>query len=124
MHAVWDTGLVTLAAAGTSDFAGDLIQRFNAQKAQFQAQLDPVLIVGESFGLAKTAVYAKATPAIPTINQFVNVIPSKCAIQAPAAINAVTINAQQSFQNPATLDVIRQQLYKGGVRLAAILNRL
>jgi hypothetical protein len=55
---------------------------------------------------------------------FIDVIPSQCKTQAPSQINALTVDAKGSYDNQPTLDVIRQQRYKGGVRLAALLNAL
>lgn len=125
MHAIWDTALVILADGGSDDPAGDIIGQFTQQqKATFQSQLDPAQIAMESFQIARTNVYPRAVPAIPVIPQFFDARPGKCISTAPAAINAITIDARKSFQNPESLVIIRQQLYKGGVRLAAVLNAL
>jgi hypothetical protein len=100
------------------------IQSLNSRRAEFQAMLDPNQIAAESFGLARTEAYGRAKPAIPVINKFIDVSPSQCKALAPPQLNAITIDAKGSYDNQVTLDVIRQQLFKGGVRLAALLNAL
>ena len=123
LHAVWDTALVDLVIDGSdADTTTEIIQSLNSRRSEFQALVDPNQIAAESFGLARTAVYAKAKPAIPVINKFIDVSVSQCQTQAPAQINAITVDAKASYDDPATLNVIRQQLYKGGVRLAVFLN--
>jgi hypothetical protein len=125
LHAVWDTALVELVIEGSeTDTATAIIQLLNGQRAQLQALLDPNQIAAESFGLARTAAYGQAKPPIPVINGFIEFSPSMCKIKAPPQINAITVDAKGSYDNQPTLDLIRQQLYKGGVRLAALLNSL
>jgi hypothetical protein len=125
LHAVWDTALVELVIEGSeADAASAIIQSLNNRRAEFQALLDPNQIAVESFGLARAVAYGKAKPAVPVINRFINVSPSLCKKQAPFEINAITVDAKGSYDNQPTLDLIRQQLYKGGVRLAALLNSL
>jgi hypothetical protein len=125
MHAIWDTALVILADGGSDDPAGDIIGQFTQQqKSTFQSQVDPIQIAIESFQIARTNVYPRAVPAVPVIPQFFDARPGKCETTAPAAINGITIDARKSFQNPESLVIIRQQLFKAGVRLAAILNAL
>jgi hypothetical protein len=125
LHAVWDTALVNLVIEGSeADTASAIIQSLNSHRAEFQAMLDPNQIAAESFGLAGTEVYRKAKPAIPVINKFIDISPSQCKALAPPELNAITVDAKGSYNNQETLDVVRQQLYKGGVRLAALLNTL
>lgn len=125
LHAVWDTALVELVINGTdADTASEIIQKFKAQQAIFQSLLDPNQIAAESFGLAKTVAYGQATPKIPVIPQFIELTPSQCTMLAPAQINSIVVDAKTSFDNPATLQIVSQQLYKAGVRLAAMLNSL
>ena len=125
MHAIWDTALVVLADGGSDDPAADIMAQFtDQQKAAFQKQLDPQQIAGESFQIARAQVYPRATPPIPVVPQFFDARPGKCESTASPAINRITIDARKSFRNPETLVIIRQQLYKGGVRLAALLNAL
>jgi hypothetical protein len=122
LHAVWDTALVVeVIGQGSTDTAGAIIQEFDGKLTVTDAS--PNDIAAESFELAKGA-YRAAQPPIPVIDHFVEVTPSKCATQAPPEINALTIDARASYDNPETLRVVREQLYKGGVRLAAILNAL
>jgi hypothetical protein len=61
-------------------------------------------------------------PLVPTIDHFVQVSPQQCATQAPAAIQMASVDGPGSFDNAATKKVVREQLFKAGVRLAEILN--
>lgn len=124
LHAVWDTPLVGLATKGSTDPAGAIIAALDSRKAEFQAELDPVKIAADSFDHAKNDVYGKATPAIPVIDHFVDLRPKECPTKAPEEIKALRIDARGSYNHKETLDIVRQQLFKGGVRLAAILNGL
>ena len=45
-----------------------------------------------------------------------------CATQAPPDILMVTVDGPGSFDNELTKKLVREQLFKAGVRLAAILN--
>ena len=121
LHAVWDTGLVVEVMGKGKDTAGALIQEFDGKLTV--ADVSPNEIAAESFELAKDA-YKAATPAIPVIDHFVDVNPSTCDTEAPPEINALTIDARASYDNPATLQIVRERLYKAGVRLASILNAL
>ena len=125
LHAVWDTPLVGLATSGTPHAAATALNSsLGSHKAEFQAELDPAKIASDSFDLAKTGAYGKAQPAVPVIDHFVDVRPKTCKQQAPAEINALNVDANGSYNHQVTLDLIREQLYKGGIRLAAILNNL
>ena len=125
LHSVFDTPLVreVMDTVG-ADTTAALIQEFQSHKAAFQAQTDPNKIAAESFQLAKEKVYAKAHPRIPTIGFFVDVSPKDCRSEAPPSIRRLKIDVEQSYDNDETLAMIRQQLYKGGVRLARVLNDL
>ena len=125
LHAVWDTALVELIIEGSeADAAGAIIKEFKDRQKELQALTDPDRIAADSFELARTAAYGKAIPAIPVIDHFVTAIPGKCDLEAPPEINNVTVDAKASYDNAVTLSLIRQQLYMGGVRLAALLNGL
>jgi hypothetical protein len=124
MHAIWDTPLVVLADNGSDDFAGDLINQFQSQAVATQNVLDPAQMAAESFGIAKSQIYPKTIPLVPVVNQFFNALPGKCATTAAPQVNKITIDAKKSFQNQAALTSVRLQLYRGGMRLAAILNSL
>jgi len=123
LHAVWDTALVVEnISQGPADTAGAIIQEFDG-KFTVPAASGPDAIAAESFALA-VQVYKEGKPPIPVIDHFVDVIPSKCNTQAPPEINAIVLDARASYDNPTTLQVVRTQLYKGGVRLAEILNSI
>ena len=86
---------------------------------------DASAMAAESFGIAKDQVYPAGMPKIPIIDHFVaGVTPQTCHQTAPQEIVSLKVDGQASFNRPAMLDIVRQQLFKGGVRLAAILNSL
>ena len=123
LHAVWDTALVDENISQlTGDTAGAIIQEFDGN---FTVPVvdGPDAIAAESFALA-VQVYQDAKPPIPVIDHFVDVTPSKCDTLAPPEINAIVLDARASYDNPTALKVVRTQLYKGGVRLAEILNSI
>jgi hypothetical protein len=77
----------------------------------------------ESFGVAKSDVYPKAKPVVvPVIDHFVDLTPSECATKAPAAIRALHVDGPASFNNAATLTLVRERVFMAVVRLAAILG--
>jgi hypothetical protein len=124
LHSVWDTALVDEnIKQGPPDLAGAIIQEFDGNFT-VPAVNGPNAIAAESFELAKK-VYSEGTPHIPVIDHFVSgITPQTCATTAPPEINAITLDARASYDNPATLKDVRIQLYKGGVRLAEILNSI
>jgi len=68
-------------------------------------------------------VYGKAKPPIPVIARFIEVEPRACATEAPEAVRKVRVDGLRSYGS-RSLDVVRMQLYRGGVRLAAMLNAI
>src|SRR5262249_13406361 len=84
---------------------------------EFQMKTNPDQISTESFALAKQEVYGKAKPKVPVIHKFVDVSPKECETQAPSSIRHVKVDAEASYDNDPTLDIIGQQLFKAGVRL-------
>ena len=108
----------------SEDVASDLINEFGTRTNEFQMKTDADQIAAESFELAKDAVYAKAKPKVHIIHKFVDVTPKECANEAPASILHVRVDGDASYDNDATHSVVRLQLFKAGVRLAAILNRI
>src|SRR5262245_54385744 len=70
----------------------------------------------------RVAAYGKTTPSVPTIDHFMQVSSKMCAAQAPREILMVTVDGPGSFDNEHTKKLVREQLFKAGVRLAAILN--
>lgn len=124
LHGVWDTALVRQIINETDDVEQTIIAEFASTREDAQKTTDPDVIAAETFELARTAVYGRTQPRIPVIQSFIEVSPSECSTKAPAGIMRVRVKGPESFDNDATLKLIRQQLFKGGVRLAAILNRL
>lgn len=123
LHAVWDTALVDENINKGPATAGAIIHEFDGNFT-VPAVNGPNAIAAESFEMAKK-VYHDGKPTIPVINHFVEgVSPSNCATTAPPEINAITLDARASYDHPATLKDVRAQLYKGGVRLAEILNSI
>ena len=124
LHAVWDITLVhnLIARDGPGMIAG-MESRFRGKLARWQDYGGIDKIAAESFDLAKSQVYGKARPRIPVISTFVEVQPRDCATQAPEGVRNVVVEGPRSY-GAASLSVVRMQLYKGGVRLAAMLNQI
>jgi len=124
LHAVWDITLVRnlIARDGPGMIAG-MESRFRGKLARWQDYGGIDKIAAESFELAKSQVYGKARPRIPVIATFVEVQPRDCATQAPEGVRNVLVEGPRSY-GAASLTVVRMQLYKGGVRLAAMLNQI
>ena len=80
-------------------------------------------IAAESFKLAKSQVYGKARPRLPVIPKFIDVQPRNCATEAPESLREVKVDGPRSY-GVNSVNVVRMQLYKGGVRLAAMLNAI
>jgi hypothetical protein len=122
LHAVWDTGLVLeVISNASSDTAGAIIREFD--NSLDVPSISPNDMAAETFAIAKD-MSKLGQPTIPVIDHFVDVNPAHCDQQAPPEINNLTIDARASYDKPQVLLIVRQQLYKGGVRLAAILNNL
>ena len=124
LHAVWDITLVNklMAQDGPGMMAG-MESRFHAKLHHWQDYGSIEKIAAESFGLAKTQVYGKARPRLPVIPTFVEVQPRNCATEAPQSLRDVKVDGPRSY-GAGSLNVVRMQLYKGGVRLAAMLNAI
>ncbi len=124
LHAVWDITLVRnlMAQDGTGMIAG-MESRFHGKIRGWQDYKTIETIAAESFGVAKSQVYGKARPRLPVIQQFVDVQPRNCASEAPASLREVKVDGPLSY-GAESLNVVRIQLYKGGVRLAAMLNAI
>jgi len=127
LHHAWDTDLVgvvrgsatldAMALALLHEFGGDVLAG---------GVVDPRQIAGESFALAKDDIYPKSRPkAVGVIDHFVAVKPpQECAAKAPAEIRNASVDVRASFANPAAEKLVREQLFKAGVRLATVLNEL
>jgi hypothetical protein len=123
LHSVWDTALVDAAIKGLMNPAKSLITEFQGEIAAVMAQTNADAIAGESFGVAKSDVYVKAKPVVvPVIDHFVDLTPSECSTKAPAEIRALHVDGPGSFNNAATLTLVRERVFMAGVRLAAILD--
>ena len=129
LHHVWDTPLLlaaimdTVAITHPNDPAGDIIKEFKAEAGTVASETDPAVIAGESFSLAKTSVYAKTKPkAAPVIDHFVDLRPNECSVKAPAEIRALSVDGPASFDNATTRKLVREQLFKAGLRLATMLT--
>jgi hypothetical protein len=124
LHAVWDITLVNklIAQDGAGMIAG-METRFQGKARRWQDYGSIDKIAAESFGVAKSQVYGKARPRLPVIPTFVDVTPRNCATDAPQSLRDVKVDGPRSY-GPATLAVVRAQLYKGGIRLAAMLNAI
>ena len=57
------------------------------------------------------------------IPKFIEVQPRNCATEAPESLRNVRVDGPRSYRADS-LNVVRMQLYKGGVRLAAMLNAI
>ncbi|MGA3040782.1 MAG: S1/P1 nuclease [Bryobacteraceae bacterium] len=124
LHAVWDITLVNklVAQDGPGMLAG-MDARFHGKIRHWQDYVSIENIAGESFGLAKSQVYGKARPRLPVIPKFIDVQPRNCATEAPESLREVKVDGPRSY-GAHSVDVVRMQLYKGGVRLAAMLNAI
>jgi len=122
LHAVWDVTLVrNLIARDGADMIAGMETRFRGKLRRWQDYGSIERIAGESFRIAKSQVYGKARPKLPVIPQFIEVQPRNCATEAPASLREVKVNGPRSY-GAGALDTVRMQLYKGGVRLAVMLN--
>lgn len=122
LHAVWDVTLVNqlMAQDGPGAIAA-MESRFHAKTKHWQDYGSIDRIAAESFRLAKSQVYGKARPPLPVIPEFIEVQPRNCATEAPESLRSVKVDGPRSY-GAKSVDVVRMQLYKGGVRLAAMLN--
>lgn len=124
LHAVWDITLVNkLIAQDGAGMLAAMESRFRGKLRRWQDYGSIDNIAAESWSLAKSQVYGKARPRLPVIGEFIEVQPRNCATEAPAAVRDVQVNGPRSY-GPGSVDVARMQLYKGGVRLAAMLNQI
>jgi hypothetical protein len=124
LHAVWDITLVRnlMAHDGAGMMAG-MDSRFRGKLRRWQDYGSIENIAAESFALAKSQVYGKARPRLPVIPRFIDVQPRNCATDAPESLRSVKVDGPRSY-GANSVDVVRKQLYKGGVRLAAMLNAI
>jgi nuclease S1 len=125
LHSAWDNALVGLIEKPTtSATASALLAEFSSDTTSAQ-MVDPHTMVSESFALAKDQIYARTKPTtVPVIDHFVEFPPNQCSTLAPAAIRSISVNGPTSFNNAASKKIVRSQLFKAGVRLAAILDSI
>jgi len=124
LHAVWDIALVRRLEShdGPGMLAG-MESRFRGRLRAWQNYGSVEKIAAESFQLARSQVYGKARPRIPVVATFIEVQPRACATEAPEEVRRVLVDGVRSYGD-RSLDVVRMQLYRGGVRLAAMLNAI
>src|SRR5262245_14606457 len=122
LHATWDSALVSRATEGTQGSITSILNEFAGEEATISSLTDSAQIANESFGIGKADVYGKTMPLVPTIDHFVQVSSRQCEEQAPPEITMISVDGPGSFDNIQTKKLVREQLFKGGVRLAAILN--
>ena len=124
LHAVWDITLVrNLMAGDGSGMIAGMESRFRGKMRRWQDYGSIEQIAAESFGLAKAQVYGKARPRLPVIPKFIEVQPRNCATEAPESLRDVKVDGPRSY-GAGAISVVRMQLYRGGVRLAAMLNAI
>ncbi len=124
LHAVWDITLVrALMARDGADMLAGMETRFRGKLRRWQDYGSIDRIAAESFKVAKSQVYGKARPRLPVIPRFIEVQPRNCATEAPESLRAVKVDGPRSYGVEAQ-DVVRMQVYKAGVRLAAMLNAI
>jgi hypothetical protein len=124
LHAVWDVALVrALMARDGNGMLARMESRYRARMKRWQDYGSIEQIAAESFELARSQVYGKARPRLPVIAAFVEVQPRYCATEAPESLRAVRVDGPRSY-GAASLDVVEAQLYRAGVRLAAMLNKI
>jgi hypothetical protein len=124
LHAQWDSAIIQKALTTGHKTAVAILTEFSGEETAVAAVTDVASIAGESFAVAKAETYGNATPMVPTINHFVAVSSRKCSTEAPSEVLAVTVDGPTSFDNEEIRKLVREQLFKGGVRLAAILNQI
>jgi hypothetical protein len=125
LHAVWDTAIVKLVMKPTLDGTANALLNEFQSNVLAAGVVDPQQIAAESFALAKDEIYPEIKPAaIPIIDHFVDVTPSECSVKAPAEIRSASVDGPASFNNATNTLVVREQLFKAGVRLATVLNSL
>jgi nuclease S1 len=131
LHHVWDTPLVMEAIADSAaithpnDPTRDILTEFQSEAATAAMETDPRAIATDSFNLAKTEVYARTKPvAAPIESVFVDLRPDECSTRAPADILALDVDAPASYNNVAARKLVRERLFKAGIRLRAVLQQL
>jgi len=124
LHAVWDLTLVDklVAQDGPGMIAG-METRFQGKVRHWERYGSIDNIAADSFRVAKTQVYGKARPRLPVIATFIDVQPRNCSAEAPASLREVMVDGPRSY-GAESINIVREQLYKGGVRLAAMLNAI
>jgi hypothetical protein len=124
LHAVWDITLVrNLMAQDGPRMIDGMESRFRGKMRHWQDYGSVDQIAAESFHVAKSQVYGKARPRLPVIPRFIEVQPRNCATEAPESLRSVKVDGPRSY-GTNSINVVRMQLYKGGVRLAAMLNAI
>jgi hypothetical protein len=130
LHAVWDDGLVApLHGKGSKKktnpaVAKDLDSEFAARFDEWSALTDERKIALESHDTAFRVAYAPILPKLPAPEPraFKLVIPFACN-EAPDFKNLPAIDVSMLYDDD-TKKTVREQLARGGFRLAAMLNSM
>jgi hypothetical protein len=123
LHAVSDVTLVNMMAQDGPGMLAGMESRFRGKMRRWQDYGNIGRVAAESFGVARSQVYGKARPRLPVIPQFIELQPRNCATEAPESLRSVKVDGPRSY-GAKSVDVVRVQLYKGDVRLAAMLNAI
>jgi len=129
LHAAWDGGMirrVLLKGTNEADLERALDTKFGAQFQALTAVMEVNDMALESHTVAFQKAYAPLLAgtlplgSAPRMFRAVSVL--KCATDAPDFFNISPHPNLAQLYNDATFDTVRQQLVKGGYRLAALLN--
>ncbi|MBV8864430.1 MAG: S1/P1 nuclease [Acidobacteriaceae bacterium] len=118
LHAVWDGAIVNAVNPSDRDFAADLDRNLHSFSPQLQADLalgNQDDWAWESHKLAIKDIYQKLSLPIEPV-----IFPKNCQ-EAPLAVSNLTLHLQSSYVDDMK-PVVREQLTKGGLRLARLLN--
>jgi hypothetical protein len=124
LHAVWDIALVrALVKHDGPRMLAKMEIRYRGRLGEWQDYGSIEKIAAQSFQLARYRVYGRARPHIPVVDKFIEVHPRACATEAPVQVRRVRVEGRRSYR-VRSLSVVRMQLYRGGIRLAAMLNAI
>ncbi len=120
LHAIWDGAIVNAVNRSDRELAADLEHNLQSFSPQFKADLgtgDENDWAWESHKLAIKDIYQKfAIPTEPVI------FPHSCQ-DAPLAVANLTLHLENAYLDDMK-PVVREQLTKAGLRLAALLNNM
>jgi len=130
LHAEWDSGLVSrITGTGKSKKANNLVAQdidmeFTPQFATIAGKTDEKEMALESHGVAFSVAYSKILPMLPPPEPrpFKQVSPGSC--QGAEDLKATKPIDVTKIYDQTTVETVREQLAKGGYRLAAILDSI